>query len=299
MQIEKLMLREKEEHNIEQHESTLNQRARLLRQGGGGGDGGGGRRGQGTGGPSAAGPIKKPFGSPDDIMKNGVRKGDTTCKYVRQNQICPNAGQGCPFSHKKPKPAAPAQTGADAAPARTKGGDRGRPEKKGRGKGDRGGRGAGSRSQTPAGGRPKNKTRTRSQSDRSRERQSKMVCYPFSRAAHNCRGAKDGCYKQHRALSDAEKLKRDRYEEAQLKAGKSLGYERTTKQANAAAANVQATPNRERSTSSERRKAKGKGKEQKKGGGKGKDTFCRTFKETGKCDRGKNCWFFSTTPNHP
>eukprot|EP00959_Pyramimonas_sp_CCMP1952_P159591 3338205-Pyramimonas_sp.AAC.1 len=26
---------------------------------------------------------------------------------------------------------------------------------------------------------------------------------------------------------------------------------------------------------------------------------CRSFKETGKCTRGKDCWFAQTTPNHP
>ena len=132
-----------------------------------------------------------------------------------------------------------------------------------------------------------------------------MVCYKYSRGAHLCRGPKDGCYKQHRGLSAAEKLDRDKWEEKQLKAGKKLGYERTAKQANAAAANVSAAPstprNNDRSTSSERRRKEGgKSKGRGKGGrGKGKDKVCRVFTETGKCERGKNCWFAATTPNHP
>ena len=299
-QIEQLMLREKEEHNIDKHESTLNQRARLLRQGGGGGGRGGG--GGGSRNPKAVpGEVTKPFGSPDDIMKNGDRKGDTTCRLVVQGKICPHAGQGCPFSHKKPKAenAAPAQTGRGK-------GERSRSKTPKTGTGGKGrgkGRGTSDRSQTPAGARNPKKERTRSQSAQSRERQSKLVCYPFSRGSHNCRGPKDGCYKQHRALTAEEKLKRDKYEEAKLKAGKSLGYERTTQQANAAAANVQASPTggRPRSTSSERRRAEGNGggKGKAKGRGKGKDKVCRAFKDTGKCDRGKSCWFFATTTGHP
>eukprot|EP00959_Pyramimonas_sp_CCMP1952_P011714 246190-Pyramimonas_sp.AAC.1 len=36
-----------------------------------------------------------------------------------------------------------------------------------------------------------------------------------------------------------------------------------------------------------------------KGKGKGKDMICRSFKETGKCSRGKECWFAQTTDGHP
>ena len=240
-------------------------------------------------------------------MKNGQTKGSTTCKFTRRGEQCPNAGKGCPFSHKKPKPTQP----NDAAPATTSsrggGGDRGRPKGRGKG-GDRPRGGGASRSQTPAGERPKGQ-RTRSQSERAREREKNMVCYPYSRNPANCKGPKAGCYKNHRGLSDAEKLKRDKYEEARLAAGKSLGYERTAAQAQAAAANVAANSSRPRSTSSERRKrdggkggGKGKGgsKGKGKGGGKGgKDKPCRVFLETGKCDRGKDCWFRANTPNHP
>eukprot|EP00959_Pyramimonas_sp_CCMP1952_P228852 4784891-Pyramimonas_sp.AAC.1 len=47
-------------------------------------------------------------------MKNGVTKGETTCKFAREGDACPRAGQGCPFNHKKPKAAAPAQPVAGA-----------------------------------------------------------------------------------------------------------------------------------------------------------------------------------------
>eukprot|EP00959_Pyramimonas_sp_CCMP1952_P274160 5730659-Pyramimonas_sp.AAC.1 len=57
-------------------------------------------------------------------MKSGLTKGETTCKYVRKGQTCRHAGQGCPFNHKKPKAAAPAQpvagTKSNAAPAQNK-----------------------------------------------------------------------------------------------------------------------------------------------------------------------------------
>eukprot|EP00959_Pyramimonas_sp_CCMP1952_P377823 7914240-Pyramimonas_sp.AAC.1 len=36
-----------------------------------------------------------------------------------------------------------------------------------------------------------------------------------------------------------------------------------------------------------------------KGKGKGKDNICRSFKETGQCTSGGDCWFAKTTPNHP
>eukprot|EP00959_Pyramimonas_sp_CCMP1952_P127274 2662126-Pyramimonas_sp.AAC.1 len=44
-QVEMMMLREKEEWNIDLHEGTLNQRARQMRLGGGGGNGNENRRG--------------------------------------------------------------------------------------------------------------------------------------------------------------------------------------------------------------------------------------------------------------
>eukprot|EP00959_Pyramimonas_sp_CCMP1952_P181731 3799463-Pyramimonas_sp.AAC.1 len=57
-------------------------------------------------------------------MKSGKTKGETTCRYVNKGETCPYAGKGCPFNHKKPKNAAPAQPSAgrksSAAPARDK-----------------------------------------------------------------------------------------------------------------------------------------------------------------------------------
>eukprot|EP00959_Pyramimonas_sp_CCMP1952_P351982 7374644-Pyramimonas_sp.AAC.1 len=83
-------------------------------------------------------------------MKSGLTKGETTCKHVRKCETCPYAGKGCPFNHKKPKNAAPAQpsTGkkTSAAPAQDKG-TRGRSK-------DRSRKGQG-RSQAPTGGRGK------------------------------------------------------------------------------------------------------------------------------------------------
>eukprot|EP00959_Pyramimonas_sp_CCMP1952_P080891 1689879-Pyramimonas_sp.AAC.1 len=65
-----------------------------------------------------------------------------------------------------------------------------------------------------------------------------MVCDAWSRDPRNCEGPQSGCYKLRRGLSEAEKIKRDRCEEAQLKAGKSLGYQRTSRGADSAAANA-------------------------------------------------------------
>eukprot|EP00959_Pyramimonas_sp_CCMP1952_P103275 2159869-Pyramimonas_sp.AAC.1 len=130
-----------------------------------------------------------------------------------------------------------------------------------------------SRSQTPTGGRGKGvQQRNRSQSNRSRGKESTLPCYAYSWDPKNCRGSLDGCNGQHRGLTDAEKLKRDKYEQAKLDSGQSLGYERTAKQANAAAANVSSTAgdsgSRASSNSSEKRKKDG---DKNKGRGKGKD----------------------------
>eukprot|EP00959_Pyramimonas_sp_CCMP1952_P405016 8488420-Pyramimonas_sp.AAC.1 len=54
-----------------------------------------------------------------------------------------------------------------------------------------------------------------------------MPCCAWSRDSKNCRGAADGCNKERRGLADAEKLKRDKWEQAKLGAGQSLEYERT------------------------------------------------------------------------
>ena len=131
-----------------------------------------------------------------------------------------------------------------------------------------------------------------------------MVCFAFSRDAANCKGPEDGCYKQHRRLTDAEKLKRDQVEQSRVKAGKPIGYPRSADQASAAAANVESNKGQNdqssvRSRSSDR-DSKGKPKGKGKGKGKGgKDAKCRAFMETGKCTRGKDCWFKETTPGHP
>eukprot|EP00959_Pyramimonas_sp_CCMP1952_P204811 4282887-Pyramimonas_sp.AAC.1 len=74
--------------------------------------------------------------------------------------------------------------------------------------------------QTPAGGRGKgSQDRNRSQSNRSRGKESMLPCYAYSRGPKNCRGAEGGCNRQRRGLTDAGKLKRDKYEQAKLDAG--------------------------------------------------------------------------------
>ena len=241
-------------------------------------------------------------------MKSGYTKGQMTCNYTKKGQQCPFQQKGCPFNHKKPQThAAPAQLAAaggnnNAAPGQT----RGRP-------GQPGGPGR-PRSQTPnRGGKPQNNTRTRSQSDKSRERQGKMICFAYSRAPQNCKGPKDGCYKQHVADKDMthkQRLMRDKYEETKLKAGQSLGYSRSAQQANAAAANVGASGRspsagsggkpRSPSPFSQKGKGKGKGKDGKKGKPQvNPNKPCPAFKETGKCTRGATCWFRANTPGHP
>eukprot|EP00959_Pyramimonas_sp_CCMP1952_P429837 9002083-Pyramimonas_sp.AAC.1 len=108
-----------------------------------------------------------------------------------------------------------------------------------------------------------------------------MPCYAWSRDPRNCRGSADYCNTIHRGLSDAEKLKRDKWKQAKLDAGQSLGHERTAKQANAAAANVSSSGgdggSRASSNSSDKRK---KGGDKNTCKGKGKDMICRSFKET-------------------
>eukprot|EP00959_Pyramimonas_sp_CCMP1952_P270083 5646071-Pyramimonas_sp.AAC.1 len=65
-----------------------------------------------------------------------------------------------------------------------------------------------------------------------------MVCCAWSRDPRNCKGPRSGCYKKRRGLTDAEKIKRDKCEEAQLRAGKTLGCQRTSRQADSAAASA-------------------------------------------------------------
>eukprot|EP00959_Pyramimonas_sp_CCMP1952_P169253 3535967-Pyramimonas_sp.AAC.2 len=53
------------------------------------------------------------LGLPTDKLACGRTKGGATCKFVKQGENCPEAGQGCPCNHKKPKThAASAQPGA-------------------------------------------------------------------------------------------------------------------------------------------------------------------------------------------
>eukprot|EP00959_Pyramimonas_sp_CCMP1952_P230351 4815870-Pyramimonas_sp.AAC.1 len=66
-QIEMMMLREKEEWNIDLHEGTVNQRARQMRLGGGGGNGNGNRRG--LHGKAAAAEAAARLGKSTDAMK--------------------------------------------------------------------------------------------------------------------------------------------------------------------------------------------------------------------------------------
>eukprot|EP00959_Pyramimonas_sp_CCMP1952_P448818 9398020-Pyramimonas_sp.AAC.2 len=93
-----------------------------------------------------------------------------------------------------------------------------------------------------------------------------------------------------------QRLKRDRHDEVQLKAGKSLGYHRTAKQADSAAANVNnsAAP---RETPRSRGSSKGRDKNEEKSKGRGK--ACKVFAETGACSRGKDRWRAKNTPGHP
>eukprot|EP00959_Pyramimonas_sp_CCMP1952_P407553 8541548-Pyramimonas_sp.AAC.1 len=133
---------------------------------------------------------QRTLGLPTDRTASGQTKSETTCKFVKHRKKCPEAGQGCPCSHQKPKtPAAPAQPGA------------GNDQRAASGKNDRRGRNESSGSKGPKGkDRPRSSTlrisvatrmrrlsRTRSHSETSRERQSKMACYAYSRDPRNCK----------------------------------------------------------------------------------------------------------------
>eukprot|EP00959_Pyramimonas_sp_CCMP1952_P468034 9492556-Pyramimonas_sp.AAC.1 len=95
-----------------------------------------------------------------------------------------------------------------------------------------------------------------------------MVCYPWSRDPRNCEGPQDGCYRQRRGLTDAEEIRRDKFEEAQLNAGTSLGCQRTTRQADSAAADAtEASPAsapRSRDSSKSHGTNRGKGKRERR-----------------------------------
>eukprot|EP00959_Pyramimonas_sp_CCMP1952_P331612 6944083-Pyramimonas_sp.AAC.1 len=159
------------------------------------------------------------LGSPTDKLARGRTKSEATCKFARQGKNCPEIGQGCPYSHKKPKaPAAPAQPGA--------GGDN---RSVGR-KSDRNGKNNRSASR---GSRGKDRPRSSTPSNKFDNSNATQ-----SRTRTLSEGSKERQSKQRRGLTDAENIKRDKFEEAQLKAGKSLGYQRTARQADSAAANA-------------------------------------------------------------
>eukprot|EP00959_Pyramimonas_sp_CCMP1952_P271766 5682493-Pyramimonas_sp.AAC.1 len=61
-----------------------------------------------------------------------------------------------------------------------------------------------------------------------------MACCAWSRDHRNCKGPQSGRHRQRRGLSEAEKVKRDEYEDAPLKAGNSFGHQRTSRQADSA-----------------------------------------------------------------
>eukprot|EP00959_Pyramimonas_sp_CCMP1952_P038203 799462-Pyramimonas_sp.AAC.1 len=98
----------REQWAISEHESTLYSRSRQARLTGGTKEGGGGGRRA-----SAMAATVHRLGPPTDKLASGRTKGETTCKFVKQGKNFPEAGQGCPYNHKKSTtPAAPAQPGA-------------------------------------------------------------------------------------------------------------------------------------------------------------------------------------------
>eukprot|EP00959_Pyramimonas_sp_CCMP1952_P306919 6423584-Pyramimonas_sp.AAC.1 len=77
----------------------------------------------------------------------------------------------------------------------------------------------------------------------------------------------------------------------------SMGYQRTTRQADSAAAYAtDAVPG---DTPRSRDSSKGRGKQEGTGKRKGKDQPCKAFTEIGACSRGRDCWSAKNTPNHP
>ena len=86
-------------------------------------------------------------------------------------------------------------------------------------------------------------------------------------------------------MTDDEKLKRDKWEQAWVASGKMLPYDRTEAHAAAAAKTVDGAPGGAKPT-------KGKGK------GKG-DQKCHRFMATKECPFGKDCWNRANTPGHP
>ena len=92
--------------------------------------------------------------------------------------------------------------------------------------------------------------------------------------------------REHRKLTDEEKLKRDRWEEAWIASGKKLPYERTEAHAAAAAKSVEAAPGGGKGN-------KGKGK------GKGEQKCWRFLVRGETCPCGKDCWHRANAPGHP
>eukprot|EP00959_Pyramimonas_sp_CCMP1952_P234059 4891051-Pyramimonas_sp.AAC.1 len=108
LQGESLRMQDREQRAISEHESTLNSRNRQARLTGEANEGGGGGRRA-----SAMAATVHRLGLPADKLASGRTKGETTCKFVKQGENCPEAGQGCPYNHKNSKtPASPAQPGA-------------------------------------------------------------------------------------------------------------------------------------------------------------------------------------------
>ena len=103
---------------------------------------------------------------------------------------------------------------------------------------------------------------------------------------------KDPCKqgREHRGLTDSEKLDRNKAEQRLRAAGKPLGYKRSDKQAAAAARAVaEAAP-------ADGGKGGGKGG---KGKGKSNNKCWHHLDKPGSCPHGQNCWFKANTPGHP
>eukprot|EP00959_Pyramimonas_sp_CCMP1952_P444495 9306788-Pyramimonas_sp.AAC.1 len=173
LQVESLMMRDREQRAISERESTLTCRNRQARLTGGNSEGGGDARRA-----SAMAATIQRLGMPTDQLASGRAKGETTCNLVNQEKMCPEGGQGCPYKHKKPKaPAALGQPGAsgDGRAAGGKSDRRGRND----GSASRGSRGEDRpRSSTPSNNfSDSNATtsRTRAPSGPSKERQGKMA----------------------------------------------------------------------------------------------------------------------------
>eukprot|EP00959_Pyramimonas_sp_CCMP1952_P450936 9441298-Pyramimonas_sp.AAC.1 len=88
LQVESLMMRDREQWAISEHESTLNSRDRQARLTGGKNEGGGGGRRA-----SATAATVHRLGMPTDKLASGRTKCETTCKFVKQGKTCPEAGQ--------------------------------------------------------------------------------------------------------------------------------------------------------------------------------------------------------------